>query len=622
MTHEEIKNEILLRSDLIEIVSEYVRLTKRGRNFVGLCPFHNEKTPSFTISPDKQIYKCFGCGKSGNVITFLMEHNGLSYLESLKFLGDKYGVKFEYTQTNKDETLQIEEVYEVLAKATQYFQKFLYTKEGVVCKEYYETRGFTKRTIEEFKLGFAPNSFEQLSNYLKKEGFSEDTIKEAGLSVESETGKHYDRFRNRAIFPIQDIFGRIIAFGARQLENEKNQPKYINSPQTIVYDKSKVLYGIFQAKNNIINKQQSILVEGYADVITLHQYGFKNAIASSGTSLTEEQLKQLKRYSDNILILYDGDQAGINATERAIELALQQAFNVHSVILPNNNDPDIFLKENGANALSKILAEPLNFILFFFEKNKKSPDFLSPTKKSEIIQKIIYLINLIPDEIQQNFLMQELALKLDFNNMQIKSLYKIKENLKSGKITAKNELKQKSIQPSSAEKEFIFEQESINLIKKMSNAENSLIKISLQNDDAFNYFKSKNFYKELLISKISIKIIDFISQSNSLKDLFDALNQENVNPYIKSIISRIALMQETPSENWEKYFQSEQNTNKLEYYIAVKLHLQLDKIEREIKESRSILKTNISDIELTSTLEALNSLIQKREEIRSRLNKL
>ncbi|HRT67855.1 MAG TPA: DNA primase, partial [Bacteroidota bacterium] len=366
MKFEDIKQEILERSDIVEIISESVFLKKVGKNFVGLCPFHSEKTPSFNVSQEKKIYKCFGCGRSGNVFTFLMENNGMTFREAMNYLAKRYGIAIDTTQENKEKKSKQEDILNVMEEATNYYQSLLKKKSGASCREYFEKRGISQQTIEEFRLGYSPDSFNETSNYLRSKGYSDEILLDAGLLVQNEKGNLYDRFRGRAMFPITDIFGRVIAFGARLISDDKSQPKYINSPQTMLYDKSSVLYGLSQAKSQIINKKEAILVEGYMDVITMHQWGYKNAVASSGTSLTAEQLKLLSRYTKNLNILYDADEAGQNAAERAIEIALQQEFDISIITLPEGEDPDSILREQGPNAFRKYLDGKLNFIEFLF----------------------------------------------------------------------------------------------------------------------------------------------------------------------------------------------------------------------------------------------------------------
>ena len=313
------KEQILEQSDIVDIIGEVVNLKRRGSNYLGLCPFHNEKTPSFTVSDVKGIYKCFGCGESGNAVSFMMKYHNMTYIDAMKELALKAGVKIEDTQSPKVKE-QIDKkdlVFHALEAASEFYNKYLFLKPAKQALAYFKSRQFSDDTIKKYKLGYAPDSFDETMKHLIKLGFSIETLSESGLIIENkDKTSYYDRFRGRAMFPILNVTGKVLGFGARQLEDNKNQPKYINSPQTLVYDKSFSLYGIFHAKNEIRNKQSVILVEGYANVITLHQAGIENVVASSGTSLTVQQLSQLSKFTKTIYFSYDSDSAGQNASEK------------------------------------------------------------------------------------------------------------------------------------------------------------------------------------------------------------------------------------------------------------------------------------------------------------------
>lgn len=615
----EIKQEILTRSDIIEIISDYVLLSKRGRNFIGLCPFHSEKTPSFTVSPDKQIYKCFGCGKSGNIITFLMEKNSFSFIETLKFLANKYGIPFSLKEQDKESLSEIEEILSVLEEATKYFQKKLLTKEGKICKEYFSKRDFSEKTIQEFRLGYAPDSFDELSKHLQKEGYSEHIIAESGLSVTNDNGRNYDRFRNRAIFPIFDIFGRIIGFGARNLNNDKTQAKYINSPQTKVYDKSKGLYGLYQGKNEIVNRKNALLVEGYADVITLHQHGFKYAVASSGTSLTIDQLKLLSRYTKTITIIYDADTAGINATERAIELSLENGFTPNVVSLPSGDDPDSILRNNTLSVFQGYLENPLNFLDFLFDKYRQSNEYSNSTGKSEIIKRLMNFINLVPDKVRQDLLIQELAAKFDFNDFQIRNLYKLGLSISKG--SSKRNIKEISSQVENQEvnERFEFEKQCKAIIKKLRKPEYVLLNLILSNSSDYENFNKFDFSIDKLITKTAKTIFEFIQRFDSLSKLFLELDSENTDKHLKSVITSLSLIQISPSDNWDKYFTENNKTSLKSKLELILINLELERLEIQISESQTRLKKELTDLERLTTLESINILTKEKNKIKTQL---
>ncbi len=612
------KEEILSRIDLVDLINQEVRLVRRGANFKGLCPFHTEKTPSFTVSPDKQIYKCFGCGKSGNAITFAMDFYGFNFIESMKFLADKAGLQFEFEKKDPEQEDRKTLLYSGLDYATQFFQDALHSKQGKFCLDYYNKRGFAKATLDKFRLGYAPDSFTELSKHLKSLGFDEDIIADAGLTVQSEQGKVYDRFRNRAIFPIFDIFGRTIAYGARILVDDKSQAKYINSPQTELYDKSRVLYGLNFAKNEIISHKKAILTEGYIDVISMHQNGFGNAIASSGTSLTNQQLQALKRYSEYITILYDGDNAGIEAAERAIKLALENDFEPSIVILPNQEDPDSFIKNNGVVELRKYLQnEEKNFLDFLINKEITQKQTTSKSKTEAIIN-ILEIVDLVKNDIQKQLLVQELGSKLNFDSIQTKNLLSKLKNIK--KFITKNPLSQKgensdNITSSNIEKECKI------LIKRMRIVERSFLEFTLKNESNFQLVISDDEVEYYLITEISKKLFNFIKENESLAKVLIAINDDNVNPYQKSIINQLAIENEKPSENWNRFSQIDEEANPKEMFELIKTKLELDYTDNKIKSLTELLSGNLQEAELHSTLELINSLNQQKQKLIQSFNK-
>ncbi len=404
-------------ADVVEVVGDYVTLKKRGQSHIANCPFHNEKTPSFNVSASKGIYKCFGCGKAGDSIQFVMDIEGLGYVEALKHLAKKYGIAFEETAPTAEEVVQRNEresLYIVLNHAKNYYQEILHENEEgkAIGLSYFKERGFSEDTIKKFELGYSLDAWEAFTKDALVKQYSLDLLEKAGLSIkreQTEVGKssHYDRFRGRVIFPIHNVSGRVIAFGARILKTEKTQPKYINSPETEVYHKSQILYGIAQARNAIRNEDNCYLVEGYTDVISLHQAGVENVVASSGTSLTDEQIKLISRYSHNITVLYDGDNAGIKASLRGIDMILEAGLDVNVVLFPDGDDPDSYVKKIGAPSFREyIKAQKQDFITF---KTKLFLDDAAqdPIKKAGIIKDIVESIAKIPDGIKRAVLFQQ-----------------------------------------------------------------------------------------------------------------------------------------------------------------------------------------------------------------------
>lgn len=361
--------QITNRLDILDVIGEFVKLKKRGTNYLGLCPFHNEKTPSFTVSPTKEIYKCFGCGKSGNTITFLMEHEKFSYVEALRWLANRYQISLEETQLSEEGRQQqqtSESLYIINNFAQQYFSAQLSeSEEGLEnAMSYLEERGFNKAIIEKFQLGYCPQARDGFYKAAKEEVYNTALLEKAGLIVQR-NNSWQDNYAGRIIFPIHQNTGKIAGFGARIIGQAQKAPKYINTPENEVYSKSRILYGLYFARQAIDKNKECLLVEGYTDVISMHAAGIENVVASSGTSLTVDQLRLIKKYSENLTIIYDGDAAGIKAAMRGLDMAIEEGLQVKLVLLPNNEDPDSFLKKNGALKCREFIAEHKKDILLF-----------------------------------------------------------------------------------------------------------------------------------------------------------------------------------------------------------------------------------------------------------------
>jgi DNA primase len=406
-------DEIYNRIDVVDVISGYLSLKKKGKDYWAPCPFHNEKSPSFAVAPAKGIFKCFGCGEAGGPVDFVMKMDGLSYIEALKHLANKYGIEIKedkVSDTQVQEQNVRDSLYIVLNYAKDFYKKYLIeSEEGKsVGVSYFKERGFLDNTVSEFDLGFAPDTWSALTDEALKNGYSLEYLEKSGLTiVKPEENKKYDRFRGRVIFPIHNVSGKVVGFGARILKKSEKEPKYINSPESDVYVKSKILYGIFQAKNHIRQLENAYLVEGYTDVISLHQAGIKNAIASSGTSLTVEQIRLVKRFADNITVLYDGDPAGIKASLRGIDLILEEGLNVKAVLLPDQEDPDSYVKKVGASGFKEYVdTHAVHFIEFKISLYKKEID-KDPIRKAEVIRDVVESISKIPDDIKRSVFIKE-----------------------------------------------------------------------------------------------------------------------------------------------------------------------------------------------------------------------
>lgn len=400
-TIEEIKNRV----DIVDVVGDFVSLKRSGSSYKALSPFSNEKTPSFYVVPSKGIFKDFSSGKGGDAISFVMEVDGLSYVEALKYLAGKYGIEI-VEEEQSDEAMEAqnkrESLFIVLNFACQYFQEVLHeTDEGKsIGLSYFKERGFSEETIKKFELGYTKEIWDGLLEEATKKGYQKELLEEAGLVISKET-KTYDRFRSRVIFPIHNVSGKTIAFGGRKLTSNDKQPKYINSPETELYFKSKVLYGLYQAKTAIRREDNCILVEGYTDVISMHQAGIENVVSSSGTALTEDQAKLIRRYTENVTVIFDGDRAGIKAALRGIDLLLQGDLNVKAVALPEGEDPDSYARNLGAAGFRDYVIEESQDIIRFKTKVLLDETGNDPVKKAGVIKDIVSTISKINDPVKR-----------------------------------------------------------------------------------------------------------------------------------------------------------------------------------------------------------------------------
>ena len=407
-------NEILETAKVEEVIEDFVNLKRRGVNLIGLCPFHSEKTPSFTVSPTKNIYKCFGCGRAGNSVQFVMDHESFTFPEALKYLAKKYGIKVEETQLSQEfiaEQQKQDSLYLINEQAKLFFQNQLFhTDRGKsVGLSYFKRRGFRQETIKKFGLGYAPADRDAFTRQAVQQGYNIELLRQLGLTSKYDS----DFFRDRVMFSIHNLTGKPIAFAGRILLKNVKAPKYINSPETEIYTKSKVLYGVYFAKKAIRQENECILVEGYTDVISLHQAGIENVVASSGTSLTVGQIRLIKRYTPNIKILYDGDPAGIQAALRGLDMVLEQDMNVKVVLLPKGEDPDSYMQQLGMTAFKEYITnQSKDFILFktdvLLDETKNDP-----IKKSQIIKDIVLSVAKIPDPIKRSLYIKECSQRVD-----------------------------------------------------------------------------------------------------------------------------------------------------------------------------------------------------------------
>lgn len=522
---EEKINEILNTADIVDLISGYIHLKKRGRNYIGLCPFHQEKTPSFTVSSDKQIFHCFGCHAGGNVFKFLMDYKSISFNEAAEEIARQYGVKIEseqgYFVENQTET---ELLYEINTFAARYFSdNLLNSPAGEVSREYLKKRKIKLQTQRAFGIGYALPGWDNFLTHARSNKIDLEKAKTIGLLDKKESGDYYDKFRGRVIFPIFSPNGRVIAFGGRILENNDNVAKYLNSPESEIYSKRKTLYGLYHSKDEIRSLNKVILVEGYMDLISLFQHGVKNVVASSGTALTEDQIKLLSRYTKTIIVLFDSDTAGEKAALRSIELLLKQDFDVKILSLPKGEDPDSFIHKNGLEVFSEQIEKAEHFLEYQVSYLMSKIDKNDALKQSEVIRELVKTAALVKDDLKRSLLIKSISRKFNLREKLIESemlKYTSASNQRNERVQAnEKEAKAPTISINSLKTENPREKEIFSLLFEGDENIIGYIFDNIMPDDfsnpvfvniaeqIFKEFKNKNFKASILIDKIEDETI-------------------------------------------------------------------------------------------------------------------
>jgi DNA primase len=564
---ENILNEIQDRCDIVEIISSYIPLKPAGRNFKALCPFHHEKTPSFIVSPDKQIYHCFGCNSGGNVFNFIKEYEKIDFIDAVRMLSEKTGIKLPVYKRGDDENSSITgTIYSVNDIAANFYTSlFEKAAEASEAKRYINKRGLEKDVLKKFRIGYADPSWNALSDYLIKRGIDTDIALKAGLVQRGKDGSVYDLFRNRLIFPISDVRGRVLGFGARVLDD--SLPKYINSPETIIYKKAEHLYGLNFAKTSIREKNFAIITEGYLDVITCHQYGITNVISSLGTALTVEQIRLLKRYAHNVVMIYDADQAGETATLRGLDLFLEEGMNVRMAQLEKGHDPDSFIRTFGAETFAIAIKKSASLFTYKLDILKKRFNALEPESKAEIVKEMLLTIDRVRNAIVKaeyiKLLAQELSVKEDAIWDELK---KIKRPVRPYEQRIADGDRRKTINIPLAEKILVrLMLEDVNVVDvirnnlqpfdfKSSDVRNLVeILFSLDAKDScidatklINYLEGK--VEPHVVSYILNEDMEIKDKERNISDCIKAIKKERWNERLKDIQNRLSLAQKNGYE--------------------------------------------------------------------------
>lgn len=644
-------DKIIEAARVEEVLGEFITLKKRGANLLGLCPFHGEKTPSFTVSPVKGIYKCFGCGKAGNSVNFIMDHLNLSYPEALKWLANKYGIEVvekEITPEEKEQLNERESMLIVMQYAARYFQDTMtQTDEGKsIGLGYFLERGLRNDIIQKFQLGYSLEDRRGFSNAAVKAGYMPKYLVKTGMSILSNTyvegneiqaGDVFDRYAGRVMFPIQDEGGRVVAFGGRTLSSDKKVAKYINSPETDIYHKSKVLYGLWLGKKAIQQKNTCYLVEGYMDVIAMHQAGIENVVASSGTSLTVEQIKAVHRFTNNIVVLYDGDEAGQKASNRAIPLLLEEGMNVKVLLFPDNHDPDSYSRLVSAEEFSNYLETNAQDFLIFKAHKLSAETKNDPIKKATVIKDLVANIALIPDTIIRTLYVKECAnimemeepiLQVEVNKLRRKSGDKQKRN--EDDVTTPHELTETTVQTEPTPEALKIHHEESELLRLMMNYGNFVVTVEMMDLEDKPYHQEFTLDEYILFELIKDEI-DFEDPINQL--ILDEFKHEidnhrlpllnyfiqHPNPAISTFAINNAQINYNLSEKWGKFgvlVSDEKNEVKRSAEHAL-LSLKDKKLTHYISE----MKEQLKDKPFEEVLK-LQEKIMKLEQEKKNLNKL
>lgn len=599
--------ELRLKIDILDVIGEYLRLKRAGKRYVAFCPFHDDKkTPSFSISPELGLYYCFGCKRSGDAFKFISDYLGLTFNEAIEFLAKKYNVNLK-TVSDKKLTDEIDILFNVLQSAANIYHSNLFNKQGSTGLDYFYKRNFTNNTIKEFLLGYSIN-YENVISELKKLGFDEKTIIDAGIAGRRNDGSLYDRFAGRVIFTIRDFLGRVVGFGGRDISGRDNVAKYVNSPQNKIYDKSKILYGLFEARNEIRNLDRAIIVEGYIDVISLHQAGVKNVVASSGTALTSQQLDLLGRYSKNLYLVFDADEAGQKATFRAIELGLSKGFDLKIVSLPDGEDPDSLINQHGKPLFEARLRDSKTFLKYSVELflSKGEPTAFA---KANFAREMLSLISKIQDTFQHDFLITELASLLDLTENQVRLLYfERNKNVKSSSQNIENDISEKP-------QNLVEQENSIHFnIDEILPEEKIIIRLAMKLPKYFKIIEEMGVTEATFISASAKTVYSIIHEySNELYILQSIIENENYPSDLKnSLISM--MMEESPSERWKEIDETVENVDVRKIISDALNKLELRIINNEIDE----IKARITNAES----EILDRLLQRQAELTLKRNSL
>lgn len=607
--------QILSRIDIIDIVGSFVKLKKRGTNYLGLCPFHNEKSPSFTVSPAKEIYKCFGCGRSGNSISFLMEHEKYSYVEALRWLANKYNVEIEETETSpeyKQQQQTADSLYIINGFAQKFFSNaLLNTEDGQdIALSYLKERGFREEIIKKFQLGFNPETRDSFTKEALAAQYSLDLLQKSGLTAVRD-GNAYDNYRGRIIFPIHNQSGKVLGFGARIIKNNDKAPKYINTPENEIYVKSKLLYGSYFARMAIDKADECLLVEGYTDVISLHQAGIENVVASGGTSLTPDQLRLIKKYTNNLTIVYDGDNAGIKAALRGLDLALEESLNVKLVLIPDKEDPDSYVNKVGAAAFAEFVANNKRDVILFQLDIALKDAGNDTNKKSQVVNQIaetIARINKAEDFTKQQDYIKQCSeiLKIEESGLHVLVNKFIREKITKAE---NQQARQDAFENTESNTTYTGDEEAIHLFNRDEMHERAMVRSLLE--FGLKDWDEQQKVAQYIFTEIETNHLDELIDNKDLLQVVDTYKAwykagieptsknflYNDNLQMSSLVVSIMDFNYEISHNWKEHFEGHIPTREdlfKEEVFSTLNYLKLKKIKRMIDENQRDLEKSIN----------------------------
>ena len=624
---DEIIDRVKSEANIVDVVGDYVRLRKTGKNWVGLCPFHDDKRPSMHVEPVKGIFKCFSCGEGGNVFTFLMRINSWAFPETVRNLATQLGIEVPEEKSERKEYGERERLVAVMKDAARRYHAVLRSDRGDHALAYFKGRGFSDETINKFGLGYAPDEWEWLLKELTSAGYSEEELEKAGLLIKRNgRAGYYDRFRGRALFPIFEATGRLVGFGARRMNDDPNQPKYINSPDSIIYNKSRVLYGLFQAKEAIRKEGYALFVEGYSDVISLHQEGLTTAIATCGTAIAREHASLVSRYTTRAVLVFDSDTAGERATERGIDVLIKGGIDVAVARLPDGEDPDTFVQKFGVDEFRNRIRDARSFLEFLARVKKNRGDFDSPDREAEAIRSIVATIALIPDRLKRELYVNKIATDFHISeSLMFRELEratgqtKQRERRRSWQASKESNARANEEGEKSNDSDATKEQRELAQIEYPP-AELRLVQVLAIGDTqlleaTFSHIEADNFRHPLLREFVNVILAHYVNQNSfALEDL----SLEELTPELRNLVTSLAVDRETLSDTWRLLEPELREPDPFKIARDCIARMRRDKIEAEyIKEQHRLQDPETSDNEKETALKRIVELNQERLKLNS-----